>query len=96
MDGAFPGRPQSFWHQRRHQWTPAALDEGEWRRTVEQGAEHIMAKWIAAEEARDVSVISRVGNFCFLRLFTSVFIDTAPPSACTARFGVSWQQCLTQ
>ena len=26
--------------------------------------------------------------------FTSVFVDTAPPSACTARFGVSWQQCL--
>ena len=28
--------------------------------------------------------------------FTSVFVDTAPPSACTARFGVSWQQCLTR
>ena len=30
------------------QWTTAAQDEGEWRRT----AEHFMAKWIAAEEAR--------------------------------------------
>ena len=29
------------------QWTTAE-DEGEWRRT----AEHFMAKWIAAEEAR--------------------------------------------
>ena len=28
--------------------------------------------------------------------FASVFIDTAPPSACTARFGVSWQQRLTR
>ena len=28
------------------QWTTAAQDEGEWRRTVEQGAEHFMAKWV--------------------------------------------------
>ena len=34
------------------QWTTAAQDEGEWRRTAEQGAEYFMAKWIAAEEAR--------------------------------------------
>ena len=34
------------------QWTTAAQDEGEWRRTAERGAEHFMAKWIAAEEAR--------------------------------------------
>ena len=26
------------------QWTIAAQDEGEWRRTAEQGAEHLMAK----------------------------------------------------
>ena len=31
------------------QWTTAAQDEGEWRRTTEQGAEHFMAKRIAAE-----------------------------------------------
>ena len=30
------------------QWTTAAQDEGEWRRT----AEHFMAKWIAAEKVR--------------------------------------------
>ena len=30
------------------QWTTAAQDEGEWRRT----AEHFMVNWIAAEEAR--------------------------------------------
>ena len=30
----------------------AALDEGEWRRTAEQGAERFMAKWVAAEKAR--------------------------------------------
>ena len=33
-----------------HQWTTAAQDEGEWRRTAEHGAEHFMAKWIAAEK----------------------------------------------
>ena len=32
------------------QWTTAAQDEGEWRRMAEQGAEHFMAKWIAAEK----------------------------------------------
>ena len=34
------------------QWTTAAQDEGEWRRTAEQGAEHFMAKWIDAEKAK--------------------------------------------
>ena len=34
------------------QWTTAAQDEGEWRRTAEQGVKHFMAKWIAAEKAR--------------------------------------------
>ena len=34
------------------QWATAAQDEGEWCRTAEEGAEHFMVKWIAAEEAR--------------------------------------------
>ena len=34
------------------QWTTAAQDEGKWRRTVEQRAERLIAKWIAAEKAR--------------------------------------------
>ena len=34
------------------QWTSAAQDEGEWRRTAEQGAEHFMAKLIAVEKAK--------------------------------------------
>ena len=34
------------------QWTTAAQDEGEWRRTAERVAEHFMAKWIAAEKPR--------------------------------------------
>ena len=34
------------------QWTIAAQDEGEWRRTAEQGANRFMAKWITAEKAR--------------------------------------------
>ena len=33
-------------------WTTAAHNEGDWCRTVEQGAERFMAKWIAAEKAR--------------------------------------------
>ena len=32
------------------QWTTEAQDEGEWRRTAEQEAEHFMAKWIAAKK----------------------------------------------
>ena len=34
------------------QWTIAAQDEGEWRRTAEQGAEHFMAKCFAAEKTK--------------------------------------------
>ena len=34
------------------QWTTAAQDEGEWRRTAEQGAEHLMAKWLVAGKAK--------------------------------------------
>ena len=34
------------------QWTTAAQNEGEWRRTAEQGAEHFMAKFIAAEKIK--------------------------------------------
>ena len=34
------------------QWTTAAQDEGEWRRTAEQGAEHFMMKWIVAENTK--------------------------------------------
>ena len=34
------------------QWTTAAQDEGQWRRTAEQGAEHFMAKWLVAEKAK--------------------------------------------
>ena len=48
VDGVFPERPQNFRHQRRQ------VDDcsPEWRRTAEQGAEHFMAKWIAAVKAR--------------------------------------------
>ena len=34
------------------QWTTAAQDEGEWRRTAEQGTGCFMMKWIAAEKTR--------------------------------------------
>ena len=34
------------------QWTTAAQDEGELRRTAEQGAKHFMAKWIVAGKAK--------------------------------------------
>ena len=35
-----------------HQWTTAAQDEGEWRKTAEQGAERLMATWIATKNVR--------------------------------------------
>ena len=34
------------------QWTTTAQDEGEWRRTAEQRAEHFMVKWIVAEKPK--------------------------------------------
>ena len=34
------------------QWTSAAQDEGEWRKTAEKGAEHFMVNMIATEKAR--------------------------------------------
>ena len=34
------------------QWTTAAQDEGEWRRTAERGTKHFMTKRIAAEKAK--------------------------------------------
>ena len=34
------------------QWTTAAQDAGKWRRTGKQGAEHFMAKLIAAENTK--------------------------------------------
>ena len=34
------------------QWTTAAEDEGEWRRTAEQGAEHFVAKCIVVGKPR--------------------------------------------
>ena len=56
VDGVFPGRPQSFRHQRRpadydHIMT-AAQEKWKWRKTAEQGAERFMAKWIAAKKVR--------------------------------------------
>ena len=36
------------------QWaTAAAQDEGKWCRAAEQGAEHFIAKWVAAKKVRD-------------------------------------------
>ena len=34
------------------QWMITGQNEGEWRRTAGQGAEHFMVKWIVAEKAR--------------------------------------------
>ena len=34
------------------QWTTVAQDEGEWRLSAEQGAEHFMAKWVVAKKAK--------------------------------------------
>ena len=52
VDGMFPGRPfHRAFGINADQWTTAAQDEGEWRRTAEQGGEHSTAKRIAAEKA---------------------------------------------
>ena len=51
VDGVSPGRPQSF-RYRRDQWTTAAQDVVEWRKTAEKWAERFMAKWFATEKVR--------------------------------------------
>ena len=51
VDGVFPGRPQSFRHQRRPV-DDCSPGRGEWRRTAEQGTEHFMAKTIVVEKAK--------------------------------------------
>ena len=42
------------------QWMTAAQDEGEWLRTVEQGAERFMVKRVAAEIADWTTACSRM------------------------------------
>ena len=49
--GCFLDDPRAFGIN-ADQWTTAAQDEGGWRKTAEQGAEHFMAKWIALEKAK--------------------------------------------
>ena len=49
--GCFPDDLRAFGIN-ADQWTTAAQDEGEWRRTAKQGAEHFMAKLIAAEKVK--------------------------------------------
>ena len=50
--GCFLDDPRAFGINAEQRTTAAAQDEGEWRRTAEQGAEHFMAKWIAAEKTK--------------------------------------------
>ena len=38
------------------QRTTAAEDEGEWRRTAEQGSGHFMAEWIVAEKIKEAGL----------------------------------------
>ena len=49
--GCFLGHLKAFGIN-ADQWTTAAQDEGEWRRTAEQGVGHFMAKWIVAEKTK--------------------------------------------
>ena len=51
VDGVFPGRPQSFRHQRRPV-DDCSPGRGEWRRAAEQGAEYFMVKCTAAAKVR--------------------------------------------
>ena len=56
VDGVFPGRPRSFRYINADQWTTAAQDEGKCRRTDQQGAESVIAKWIVAEPGLDYGI----------------------------------------
>ena len=56
MDGVFPGRPRRFRYINVDQWTTAEQDEGECRRTEQQGAESFIAKWIVAEPRLDYGI----------------------------------------
>ena len=49
--GCFPDDLRAFGIN-ADQWTTVAQDEGEWRRTAEQGAEYFMAKWTVAEKTK--------------------------------------------
>ena len=51
VDGCFLDDLRAF-DINTYQWTTATQDEGEWRRTAEQGAEHFMAKLIVAEKTK--------------------------------------------
>ena len=55
----FPGRSQSFRHQRRpvDDCSPGRGTMGQ--NTAEQGAEHFMAKWIVAEKAMAIAQSKR-------------------------------------
>ena len=50
--GVSPGRPRRAFAINANQWTTAAQDEGEWRKTAEQEVESFMAKLIAAQKYR--------------------------------------------
>ena len=52
--GCFLDELRAFGINADRQWTTAAQEQGEWRRTAEQRAERFMAKLIAAEKARAV------------------------------------------
>ena len=49
--GCFLDDPRAFGIN-ANQWTTAAQDEGEWRRTAEQGADYFTVKLIVAEKAK--------------------------------------------
>ena len=52
VDGVFPGRSQSFRHQRRPVDDCSAGRGGMAQNGITQGAEYFMAKWIVAEKTK--------------------------------------------
>ena len=52
VDGVFPGRSQSFRHQRRPVDDCSPGREGMAQNGTARGAEHLMAKWIVAEKTK--------------------------------------------
>ena len=51
VDGVFLDNLRAFGIN-ADQWTTAAQDKRNWRRTADQGAEYFMAQWIVAEKAK--------------------------------------------
>ena len=85
------------------QWTTAAQEEEEWRRTAKQWVEYFMAKWIAAEK-NNAGPRPRAGffyiNLCEKPINQSISqsvpmarCNLSPPISMSCRFLLSYYYC---